>query len=97
MSEKDPTNPTYYKSVLPDLSPDMEFIHLCERLFTPEEVAGYCKIAALKYQIRSGKKDAAPQEAGKASWYLHYLSELLGRLEDGDYPIPVTLINQKMF
>ena len=96
MSEKDPTNPSYYQGILPDLSPDMQFIHLCERLFTPDEVAGYCKIAALKYQIRSGKKDKASQEAGKASWYLHYLSELQQRVEEGDYPIPVTLAGGKI-
>ena len=85
-SEADAINPSYYKDIIPGIAKGVEFIHLMEHQHTVEEMAGYCKIAAKKYQTRSGQKDPSPQEYRKAAWYLEYLADMLERSERGEYP-----------
>lgn len=44
-----------------------------EAALTPEEVIGFLKGQVIKYEWRSGKKDAVLQEQQKAKWYLDRL------------------------
>jgi len=86
---RDAINPEYYKDVLPDLVPGLEFMNLMEHLHSYEEMSGACRIMAFKYMIRSGEKDPAPQEYRKAAWYLNYLADMTERAIMDEYPIRV--------
>jgi len=60
----DAINPDHYKVG------GIETIDYIQSKLSPEEFAGYCRGNALKYISRAGRKDATPQEIGKAIWYL---------------------------
>jgi hypothetical protein len=66
---KDAINPDHYKS-----DEGIECIDGIRAALTPEEFRGYCKGSAMAYLWRLGKKDAPEQEAGKANWYVTWLS-----------------------
>jgi len=51
---------------------DIECIDAMVAAFGIDAVKMYARIAAFKYQWRAGKKDALPQELGKAIWYLRF-------------------------
>ena len=46
-----------------------------------DEVRAFCKINALKYLWRLGRKDNEAQEIGKIKWYLDKYVELLPKTE----------------
>ena len=49
----------------------MEAIDVIEAFLTPEEARGFRKGNALKYILRSGKKDSMKQDLQKALWYVN--------------------------
>ena len=51
----------------------IEVIDFMKAKFSDEEFAGYCKLNALKYICRSGKKNDEEEDLKKARWYLHFL------------------------
>lgn len=53
---------------------EIECIDALRACLTPEEFRGYCKGSAMAYLWRLGKKDAPEQEAGKANWYVSWLT-----------------------
>lgn len=50
----------------------IEVIDIFEHKFSSEEFSGYCRMAALKYLLRAGKKDPNKiiEDLEKAEWYL---------------------------
>lgn len=64
---KDAINPDHYQG-------DIECIDALRAALTPEEFRGYVKGSAMAYLWRLGKKDAPEQEAGKAIWYVTWLT-----------------------
>lgn len=60
----DMINPDHYKVG------GIETIDYLRAKLTQQEFAGYCRGNALKYLSRTGHKDDAAQEIGKAIWYL---------------------------
>jgi len=64
----DAINPCHYKQG------DIECIDSIKAALTPDEFRGYCRGSAMAYLWRMGRKDATPQEAHKAIWYLRWLA-----------------------
>ena len=64
---KDAINPSHYQG-------DIECIDALRAALTPEEFQGYVKGSAMAYLWRLGQKDAPEQEAGKAIWYITWLT-----------------------
>lgn len=54
----------------------MECIDAMVGAYGKEEVQTFCKINAMKYLWRLGRKDAEAQEIGKIKWYLDKYLEL---------------------
>ena len=54
----------------------IEAIDAMVSAYGKEEVSIFCKINALKYLWRLGRKDAEAQEIGKIKWYLDKYLEL---------------------
>ena len=48
---------------------DTEAIEIQASCATHEEFKGYCKLNALKYRLRLGKKDSVEQDLAKANYY----------------------------
>ena len=63
---EDPINPAHYKNN------SIETIDYLRAISTSEEFEGHCKLTAIKYISRAGKKDgeAAQTDKAKAIWYL---------------------------
>lgn len=53
-----------------------ECIEVMRDIFTPEEVAAFCKLNAFKYLWRSNHKGQHEQDIKKANWYLSQLADL---------------------
>ena len=64
---EDPINPSHYQDG------GIETIDFLEAKATPEEFEGYCKLNAMKYLSRAGKKErsTAVEDKQKAVWYLN--------------------------
>ena len=71
IQKKDAINPSHYKR---NPSIPIECIDALRACLTPEEFRGYCKGNAMAYLWRDGQKDDPQQEAGKAGWYVEWLT-----------------------
>jgi hypothetical protein len=74
ISTDDPINPSHYQDG------DIETIDFLQAKATPEEFEGYCKLNAIKYLSRAGKKvnTSATDDKKKAVWYLNRSIEAEG-------------------
>lgn len=66
-------HPSHY--TLPGL--DIESVDVMKAIATPEEFKGWCKLSALKYLLRAGRKDPAKevQDLAKAGVFLSWITE----------------------
>ena len=76
-------HPSHYKMTLPDGEP-LEAIDVIQAVLGDEGTLAYCRGAALKYQLRAGRKSGneMQQELEKATWYLNHASGILSDLTD---------------
>lgn len=76
-------HPRHYKMTLPDGEP-LEAIDVIQAVLGDEGALAYCRGAALKYQLRAGRKSSneMQQELGKAVWYLNHAIGILSDLTD---------------
>ena len=76
-------HPRHYKMTLPDGEP-IEAIDVIQAVLGDEGALAYCRGAALKYQLRAGRKSGneMQQELEKAVWYLNHASGILSDLTD---------------
>jgi len=79
MSEQDLVNhPPHYTSS------GIEVIDYIEDQLSDAEFIGYCKVNALKYISRAGKKKGSAEKVclGKAAWYINRAVEFIDKLEE---------------
>jgi len=60
---------------------EIECIDAMRQISSAAEFAGFCRLSALKYLWRAGKKGAAAEDAAKAEVYTRWWKEAL---EQGD-------------
>lgn len=74
MSDHDPVNkPSHYQRG------GYECIDILKAISTPAEFAAYCRLTAIAYLWRMGRKDDEGQEAGKVRMYAQWLEESFSR------------------
>jgi len=75
-------DPAHYK----DIVPGYEYMQLMEHLLGYEGTVDHLKGQIYKYLMRCGKKDDPYQEMLKVQWYSNYLTTMMKRKADGDFP-----------
>jgi hypothetical protein len=75
-------DPAHYK----DIVPGYEYMQLMEHLLGYEGTVAHLKGQIYKYLMRCGKKDDPYQEMLKVQWYSNYLTEMMKRKTNGDFP-----------
>jgi len=75
-------DPAHYK----DIVPGYEYMQLMEHLLGYEGTVSHLKGQIYKYLMRCGKKDDPYQEMLKVQWYSNYLTEMMKRKTNGDFP-----------
>jgi len=61
---------------------DKEVIEIMEELYGTKEVMIFCKLNALKYRLRAGKKENAIRDIEKAMNYENYYKLLKAKLDN---------------